>query len=67
MQWYVIAIIFVCLFHVKFANAAADIDECTEGTDSCAQNCHNNIGSYSCSCATGYRLASDGHACNGKH
>ena len=44
-----------------------DINECSEDTDSCAQNCHNTIGSYTCSCTTGYRLASDGRGCNGKY
>ena len=41
-----------------------DIDECAEGTDGCAQTCTNTVGSYSCSCGTGYRLASDEHTCS---
>ena len=43
-----------------------DINECTEGTDGCSQQCINTIGSYRCSCSSGYRLASDGQACTGK-
>ncbi len=43
-----------------------DIDECAEGTDQCDQNCHNNIGSYTCSCNTGYRLNADGFRCDGQ-
>ena len=43
-----------------------DIDECAEGTDRCAQNCHNNIGSYTCSCSIGYRLNFNQRDCNGK-
>ena len=43
----------------------ADIDECAEGTDRCSQNCHNTIGSYTCSCNTGYRLNADGVTCDG--
>ena len=43
----------------------ADINECSEDTDGCAHTCSNTVGSYSCSCNTGYRLASDNHACNG--
>ena len=43
----------------------ADIDECAEGTHMCEHNCHNNIGSYTCSCRTGYRLNADGFACDG--
>ena len=43
----------------------SDINECAEGTDDCAQNCHNNVGSYTCSCNTGYRLNADGFGCDG--
>ena len=43
-----------------------DIDECSEGTHQCDHNCHNNVGSYTCSCRTGYRLAADGRSCVGK-
>ena len=32
----------------------------------CAQVCTNTPGSYSCSCVSGYRLASDGKSCLGK-
>ena len=42
-----------------------DIDECTEGTDRCEQNCHNNVGSYTCTCNTGYRLNANGYGCDG--
>ena len=43
----------------------ADIDECTEGTDRCDQNCHNNVGSYTCTCNSGYRLNANGYGCDG--
>ena len=43
-----------------------DVDECADGTDLCAQNCLNTIGSYTCSCNTGYRLAMDEKMCDGK-
>ena len=43
-----------------------DIDECSEGIDRCAQNCHNAVGSYACSCDDGYRINEDGRTCNGK-
>ena len=46
-------------------NTTVDINECTEDTDGCAQDCRNTIGSYTCSCITGYRLASDGRGCIG--
>ena len=41
----------------------ADINECAEGTDGCAQMCTNEIGRHSCSCGAGYRLASNGRGC----
>jgi len=44
-----------------------DINECSEGTDLCDQNCHNTVGSYYCSCNTGYFLTANGYSCNGKH
>ena len=44
-----------------------DIDECRLETDQCAQNCHNNVGSYTCSCNVGYTLNSDGRHCDGKN
>ena len=44
----------------------ADIDECAESTDGCAQTCTNMIGSYDCSCSVGYHIASDNHQCDGK-
>ena len=43
----------------------ADIDECTDGSDNCDEGyvCTNIIGSYTCSCDTGY--AWGGEACSG--
>ena len=43
-----------------------DVDECLEGTDTCAQTCTNVVGSYTCSCDPGYRLGSDNRQCSGK-
>ena len=43
-----------------------DIDECFSGIDLCAHNCTNSIGSYLCSCDTGYRLNANGFQCDGK-
>lgn len=43
-----------------------DINECAEGTDRCAQNCHNNVGSYTCSCNVGFRLNVNGYGCDGE-
>ena len=44
-----------------------DIDECSEDTDNCSQNCNNTIGSYQCLCIDGYTLDSDNHTCNGQY
>ena len=43
-----------------------DLDECATGVDECDQNCANTIGSYTCSCGTGWNLNSDGFHCDGK-
>ena len=45
----------------------ADIDECAEGTAMCEQNCHDTVGSYTCSCSPGYTLNTvDGVRCHGE-
>jgi hypothetical protein len=46
-------------------NIFVDINECTEGTSGCGQVCRNTIGSYICSCRTGYRLDNDNRGCRG--
>ena len=43
----------------------ADADECAAGTDTCDQICLNTMGSYTCSCNTGYTLNSDRTTCDG--
>lgn len=54
----------VCVVNLIQLCSLSDIDECTEGTDQCAQNCHNTAGSYNCSCNIGYRLNKDGLGCD---
>ena len=44
---------------------STDTDECSNSNGGCAQNCTNTVGSYICSCNSGYNLNSDQHACNG--
>ena len=48
---------------VIIINQKIDIDECTEGTSGCDQDCSNILGSYECSCERGYLLDSDNHTC----
>ena len=40
-----------------------DIDECSEGISGCDQLCSNTLGSYTCSCYSGYELDTDNHTC----
>ena len=44
-----------------------DRDECSLNTDHCEHNCINSVGSYTCTCDSGYELASDGLHCSGRH
>ena len=53
-----ISVLLSVMFHI-------DINECLLNIDRCADNCTNTIGSYSCSCGSGYRLRADGHTCEG--
>jgi len=41
------------------------VDECQAQLDACDQNCHNTVGSYTCSCNSGYILDSDRVSCDG--
>lgn len=41
-------------------SSCSDVDECATNNGGCAQVCSNTLGSFSCSCAAGYVLASDG-------
>ena len=41
----------------------SDIDECADDSGGCAHVCVNEVGSYSCSCRSGYQLANDGRGC----
>ena len=45
---------------------STDINECTLGTAGCNHFCTNTIGSFVCSCQTGYFLDSDMITCVGK-
>ena len=61
-----ITVIIVELLYVMKGSISTDIDECTNGMNKCEQQCHNTVGSYQCSCDSGYRLKKDGLTCEGK-
>ena len=43
-----------------------DIDECSTNKGNCSQLCTNTVGSYFCSCQSGYLLGANNQSCNGK-
>lgn len=46
---------------------ALDINECRHYPGRlCAHKCENTLGSYKCSCTTGFKIAGDGRNCDGK-
>lgn len=47
------------------ALVCSNVDECEEGTNRCHDNahCHDNDGSYTCSCPSGWILQADKHTC----
>ena len=49
----------------EFIVPTLDMNECTLNTSGCSQNCTNIIGSYYCSCYSGYQLAADLLSCSG--
>ena len=68
MQWYVSQSSYIhkqgCFTTCSFS----DIDECSEDISGCEQTYTNTVGSYYCSCKTGFVLsASDDHGCEGKY
>ena len=44
-----------------------DVDECSDGTHQCMQNCNNTLGSYVCTCDSGFIIDADARTCDGKH
>ena len=43
-----------------------DINECNQGNGGCEHTCNNTIGSYYCTCNTGYQLSKGKH-CSGNN
>ena len=44
---------------------STDINECERGLNKCDHDCHNTIGSYTCSCDLGFSLQDNGLHCSG--
>ena len=42
-----------------------DTNPCAQGTSGCSQGCTNIVGSYICTCNSGYYLSNDSHTCLG--
>ena len=42
-----------------------DINECNQGNGGCEHTCTNTVGSYYCTCYTGYTLNKNGRTCTG--
>ena len=52
---------------VVFLLFIVDVNEREDRFSSgCAQDCTNTVGSFECSCNTGYELTSDGFLCKGE-
>ena len=43
----------------------SDICECKQGNGGCEHTCTNTVGSYYCTCNTGYQLSNNGKHCHG--
>ena len=41
------------------------MNECLINTGNCTEFCTNTVGSYICSCHTGYKVNADGKTCIG--
>lgn len=44
-------------------STCVDVNECAVNNGGCSQICSNSIGSFSCSCRTGFQNAPDGRTC----
>ena len=53
-------------FRFSLVLVLLDIDECGEHVSGCNQQCVNTVGSYYCSCYTGFQINADKHTCFGK-
>ena len=61
IQWVLTYIFFILLLHISI-----DINECETANGGCQHSCTNTIGSFNCSCYTGYQLDENGLNCSGE-
>jgi len=50
-----VSVMFVCI----------DTNECLDKNAGCAHTCKNTLGSYYCTCNSGYELIANRHDCTG--
>ncbi len=60
----------LCCMHLCYVSdlneCAEDVSECScSNPEFCTFTCHNNDGSYSCSCSAGYEIDTDKKTCIG--
>ena len=46
-------------------NSTTDFNECVTNNGNCGQICTNTVGSFTCSCYSGYMLNADARTCSG--
>eukprot|EP00731_Ephydatia_muelleri_P028193 Em0019g1066a len=51
--------------HIEDVGVMCEINECLASNGGCAQICTNTVGSFTCSCNTGYSLGADARSCVG--
>ena len=57
--------VLILLSYVVHTMYSTDIDECFTYSGTCDHTCTNTIGTYICSCDSGYILYNNGHNCTG--
>ena len=58
-------ILFCVPTNIFFYMLREDVDECRDQIDECDQDCENIVGSYLCSCCSGFILDLNGKSCKG--